>query len=385
MISKQNSTKKVLIYGRAPKSIFRSHELIRFLLTESEATNSWINPDFFSPSANLQESFAKDSNLFRKISKLFSAIELLCKAFFADYIMLLPANNNLINFAVWTSKVSGAKLIVDSYISSYDSLVRDRKLAEESSKSAKTAKKKDILALTQSDYFIHTGWCEIDYWERILGIKVEKGKIFIAPLFVPEQKNKSERAFSEDKVLRICWWGTFIPLHGLDNILSSLQILSSKDQKFECNLFGVNNEFYGVYQNKITEMGLENCTYLREDLRFSDGSLPEYLVNNCDLALGIFGETEKAYHVVPNKLIEALTLGIPTLTMDTPGLREFFKIDIDLWASSSEPEDIALKIMNIANGKAPSVDWELTREKVMETFNFTRYQEIIDEILNESG
>jgi len=33
----------------------------------------------------------------------------------------------------------------------------------------------------------------------------------------------------QDGVLRICWWGTFIPLHGLDNILQALKILKEQD------------------------------------------------------------------------------------------------------------------------------------------------------------
>jgi len=32
----------------------------------------------------------------------------------------------------------------------------------------------------------------------------------------------------QDGVLRICWWGTFIPLHGLDNILQALKILKEQ-------------------------------------------------------------------------------------------------------------------------------------------------------------
>lgn len=374
--------KKIVIYGKAPQSIFRSQELIKYLLTEYGSDNSFVNPQFFVSSSNPKESFSKSSSFLDKIFLIISAIELVVKALFADYILLLPSNNNLINFAIWASRLSGAQLIVDSYISGYDSLVRDRKLVTEDSKAAKTAKRKDTLALTQSDYFIHLAWCELNYWERIFEVKLNPEKVHIAPLFVPRKYFPvPPTAYQPGEVLKICWWGTFIPLHGLDNILDALQIVQSKGTSFNCVLCGVQNEFFEQYQQKIVEMGLEKCVTLRADLRFSDGSLPEFLTHNCDLALGIFGDTEKAYNAVPNKLVEALTIGIPTLTMDTPAIQEFFDTDVDLWTSSGKPEDIASKIIDIADHKAPAIDWQRTRDKVLETFNFSQYKAALDQIM----
>jgi len=39
---------------------------------------------------------------------------------------------------------------------------------------------KDILALTKSDYIIHTASEELTYWEKILGINIDQ-QSFIAP------------------------------------------------------------------------------------------------------------------------------------------------------------------------------------------------------------
>jgi len=38
---------------------------------------------------------------------------------------------------------------------------------------------KDILALTKSDYIIHSA-SELTYWEKILGINIDRSKSFIA-------------------------------------------------------------------------------------------------------------------------------------------------------------------------------------------------------------
>ena len=371
MLTKNKQT-KVLIYGNIFRD-YRSQVLVRILL-DSGYQISPICPDFY-----LRKGFSPFNFLY--------LLELAIKAYFADVIYLPPMNTRFIKSALWIAKIFRKKLIVEMYISIYDTFVRDKKILkgkqiEASSRQAKAMLEKDVLALTKSDFIIHTASHELAYWEKLLNIKIAPEKVFIAPNFnVSRLTHKKKVAPGED--LKICWWGTFIPLHGLENILQAMKILQTKKVQFACSLFGVDNALFTRYAEKIKLEQLEDCVDLRKDLSFADGSLPKYLINNCDLALGIFGNTDKAYNTVPNKLIEALSMGIPTLTMNSPALEEFFTPATDLWTCEPSPESIAESILTIADGAAYAVNWGKTRQKVLDTFSVTRYQEVVSQVLEK--
>ena len=366
---------KVLLYGNVSRD-YRSKILVKFLL-DSKYRISLACPDFYT---------TRKIEHFYSIEKLFTIflwIELFIKAAFTDIIYLPPMNARFIKSAIVASQFFNKKLIVEMYISLYDTLVRDRKLTEDGSRQAKEWAQKDILALTKSDYVIHTASHELTYWEKILSINIKPDKVFIAPVCNVSPLFR-KRSYEQDGVLRICWWGTFIPLHGLDNILESMKILKEQKVKFTCNLFGVDNSFFYSYAEKIHSNELNSHVFLRKDLSFANSYLPKHLVENCDLALGIFGNTDKAHNAVPNKLIEALSMGIPTLTMNSPALREFFNPETDLWVCEPSAESIAASIITIADGTAHLVDWEQTRQKVLSTFSVAQYQEVVSKVLRRA-
>jgi glycosyltransferase involved in cell wall biosynthesis len=369
---KNKKQTKVLIYGNVFRD-YRSQTLVKILL-DSGYHVSLICPDFYVP-----KSFG--------VLKFLYLIELLIKACFADVIYLAPMNTRFINSAIWVARFFHKKLITEMYISIYDTFVRDKKILKgkqikPGSRQAKSMLAKDVLALTQSDFIIHTASHELTYWEKLLKIEIAKEKIFIAPNFNVSQL-VHKRKKSDDDELKICWWGTFIPLHGLENILQAMKILQANKLKFSCNLFGVDNESFIQYAEKIRLEQLEDCVFLRKDLSFTDNSLPQYLINNCDLALGIFGNTDKAYNAVPNKLVEALSMAIPTLTMNSSALKEFFNPE-DLWTCEPDPKSIAQSILAIANSIANPINWEQTRQKVLDIFSVNQYHKVVEKVLSKA-
>jgi glycosyltransferase involved in cell wall biosynthesis len=368
-VSTKTRAIKILLYGKSFPVNYRSKVLID-LLQRSQYCISQFNPDFYWTS--------------NKFLSIFSWVELFIKAIFADAIYLLPKNAIYIRSAIWAAKLLQKKLIVEMHISLYDNYVKEYQTIKDNDKKARTLKQYDILALTRSDYLIHSADYELAYWEKILGVNVDRSKVFIAPNCNASPTLVHQRTFMQDGILRICWWGTFIPLHGLDKILLAMQILKAKGVKFTCNLFGVDRPVFSTYAEKIQSADLADCVFLRKDLNFADGSLPKYLIDNCDLALGIFGNGDAALHAMPNKLNEALAMSIPTLTMNAPALKEFFNPETDFWTCEPSSEAIVASVLHVINGTAYPVDWEQTRQKVINTFSVARYQEVLKQVLEKA-
>lgn len=75
-----------------------------------------------------------------------------------------------------------------------------------------------------------------------------------------------------------------------------------------------------------------------------NGKLAPFLSKNCALAIGNFGSSEKARTVLVNKLVDALSLGIPCLSMRTLATTELFQNDEGLLFADPDPADIARQI-----------------------------------------
>lgn len=67
-----------------------------------------------------------------------------------------------------------------------------------------------------------------------------------------------------------------------------------------------------------------------------------------DICLGIFGDTDKARRVVPHKVFEALAMGKPIITMDTPAARELLVHDETSLLVSNNPTALATAILDLA-------------------------------------
>ena len=68
-------------------------------------------------------------------------------------------------------------------------------------------------------------------------------------------------------------------------------------------LFGNSDEKGEEFNELIKNLKLEDLVEIDNTKHFSDNSLTDFLIENCDLAFGNFGDSQKARTVMVNKVV----------------------------------------------------------------------------------
>ncbi|MFH1571929.1 MAG: glycosyltransferase, partial [Gemmatimonadota bacterium] len=117
--------------------------------------------------------------------------------------------------------------------------------------------------------------------------------------------------------LQVLFFGTYVPLHGVEVIVDAATALR-EDSGLRFTLVGA-GQLYPELRRRADERGLAQVSFI--DHWVSTAELVERIAA-ADVCLGIFGRTAKAERVIPYKVYDALAVGRPLITRDSPAIRE---------------------------------------------------------------
>jgi len=224
--------------------------------------------------------------------------------------------------------VGKRRLVFDSYLSIYNTMIEDKKIMEGGSFLGIIRKALTGLGLLGGVCF----WLDkrsclladkvlldtkehIKYFTKNFGINKDKfEKVLIGAddsLFLFREGKEKKKA------MIVGFHGLFIPLQGVEYIVRAAKLLEKEDIEF--HLVG-NGQTYDRCLGLSKELGLKNIRFL--GLK-KPGEIPEF-ISGVDIGLGIFGESEKTRMVIPNKAYEIIAMGKPLVTSDTNAIRELF-------------------------------------------------------------
>ena len=277
----------------------------------------------------------KDYSRFNIIKQLTKEINIK-----GDIYILLPFSKNqfIKNF------FKRDKIINDFFISNYDTYVFDRKKITKKNPRAWWKYLQDWINFRYSKYLLSDTLEHFKYWERLFG--EFKGKHFVLPVLADKMiYYPNEEVLNHEKI-KILFYGSFIPLHGIDIILDAFKILEDKNIKYEANIIG-NGQMFQEMSEKFNQLNLKN---VKMDGKFINESDLANEIRQSDIILGIFGESIKAQSVVPNKVYQSLASKKATITMKSKAINEFFTSEEII---TCEPNDLALSnsIINLMKDK----------------------------------
>ena len=262
--------------------------------------------------------------------------------------------------------------------SPYDELVHDRKKVKPNSFTAKFFYYFERMVCKYSDLITKESQAEIDYFTNQMKLSKEKFRVLL--MSADESKFPVCSFKKPEEIFQILYWGTFIPLHGVEVIIEAAKILAG----YNDILF----KFCGDGQTKeqIEELArkyeLKNVKFLG----FVEQKVLIDLINKSDICLGLFGHSTKASIVVTNKVYQILCSQKPLITMDSKVINE---IGLEsgkncILVPKQDPKKLADAILDIKNDVK-------TREKIAiqgrqifeEKFSLKKTSEQLQQILHE--
>ena len=205
------------------------------------------------------------------------------------------------------------RLVIDAFISVYDSVVVDRKLIRPSNIIAKLLMYIEKRAFEVADVVITDTDLNSDYYADLLN--VNRGSFKAIPLSTDERCLSLSHEPSETGVTEVLFVGTLIPLHGINTIVEAIKLTAS-NENIHYTIVG-----NGQDRDELEKFVEENPAQVNwvKDWQ-SEAEIAKYICK-ADICLGIFGEGNKTQRVCPFKLYLYMSCGKAVITADTEWMR----------------------------------------------------------------
>ena len=219
-------------------------------------------------------------------------------------------------FAWLVTRRRRSTLVFDPCISLYNTLVEDRQLVKAGGVVAKMIRYLDVIPCRLADVVLSDTRCHGAYFEHALGVAPEKvHRVFVG---AGESWQRADWSPPADGPFRVLFYAKFSPLHGVAAILEAADRLKSEPVHFTIVGGGQLEDAVRQAVERSASPRIEWIPWLERDALIDR-------LRMCHVSLGIFGNTTKAAMVIPNKVFQALAMGVPVITRDSPAIREILE------------------------------------------------------------
>ncbi|MHC5065643.1 MAG: glycosyltransferase family 4 protein [Planctomycetota bacterium] len=233
--------------------------------------------------------------------------------------IVLPYPGHVLAPAV--REVYSGPIVLDLFLSAFGTMVEDRKVFPRWSPPARMLRRIDAAACAAADLVLMDTSAHAEWVRAEFDLPMER--VSWVPVSDPDEaalRPESLRITSQDP-LRLLFFGTGVPLHGLD--LLSEALVSTPEVDFTL-IGGSEGERKRAFALLGDRLRLLPDFVEAEELRRE--------ISAAHLVAGVFGSSQKASLVLPFKVMHACSLARPVLSADTPGLRQFLRPGVDCFA-----------------------------------------------------
>jgi glycosyltransferase involved in cell wall biosynthesis len=230
----------------------------------------------------------------------------------------------------------GRPVVFNPLVSLADTFVGDRGRFRRGSLAARALAAVDQRALKAADLVVADTRANARHLATLGGLPAERVEVAL----VGAEERVFRPGWAPGAPFTILFVGKLIPLHGLETVLEAARLAPELP-------------FRVVGSGQLEHLLEEERSANVEWLRWVDYErLPDEL-HRAGCALGIFGTSDKAGRVIPNKAFQALACETPLVTADTAGARELL-VDGEsaLLVPPGDPDALVGALRRLANDEA---------------------------------
>lgn len=268
----------------------------------------------------------------------FQKIQEIRKAFDPDLYMLGFRGHEF----YWPLRLLVGKkpIVLDAMMSPYASLSQERKFGIPGALAATAWRVVEKSVLTNADLVLTDTQQHLLFYQREFSLPPEK--LVALPVGADERAEATaesplEPNYDLERPMSILFYGSFLPLHGVETILAAATRV--KDLPLRFDFVGGNKKQSRELKSNCARLGISKYTH-RPWVSYDE--LVKETIPNADLCLGgPFGDTEQAKRVVTGKASQCLALGKPTVIGKIDEDTGFVDKENCLWVPQGNPDALA--------------------------------------------
>ena len=210
------------------------------------------------------------------------------------------------------------KVVIDAFISIYDTVVNDRKLISRKSMVAKLLKKIERRAFDFADVIVTDTDQNSTYYSDVF--ELPQGKFVAIPLSTNENDMQYSPYTPSSNVISVLFVGTLVPLHGVKTILQAATLLQGNNN-IKLTIIG-NGQDGRLVEDYLKEYP-GSIAWIKT---WQSASHIAKYICEADICLGIFGEGSKAQRVCPYKIYSYAACGRAIVTAETDWTQNAFDL-----------------------------------------------------------
>jgi len=216
--------------------------------------------------------------------------------------------------------------------------------------------------------------------------RIDKKKIAVIANFADEalfDKTKYSRA-NESEDFNMIYHGTIAERFGLDIIIEGLEEVLKSHKAIKLNVYGKGDTIEEL-RELVSGKNMDSVVNIHGQIELDE--LPQKIVDS-DLGIVSYRRSVATEYMLPLKLMEYMTMGVPVLSVENKAISYYFNEGELVYYESDDADSFAEKLNFILNNRGKIGEMKSNIIKAQKRMNWNKekekYIDLVKELIGES-